>query len=103
MTIEQQQPASSTVVLFLSGRLDTASAPHLERKIKQRGEDITELILDFKELSYISSMGLRVLLQAKKTLTEEGRKLTIRNMGAAVREVFEMTGFLNLMAQEGNL
>jgi len=100
MTIEQEKIAQSTVVLSLSGHLDTASAPQLERKIKQWGQDITELILDFTALSYISSMGLRVLLQAKKTFTAEGRKLTIRNMGDAVREVFEMTGFLNLMLQE---
>jgi anti-sigma B factor antagonist len=100
MTIEQEKTAQNAIVLFLSGRLDTANSPLLERKIKQWGEDITELILDFKELSYISSMGLRVLLQAKKTFTEKDRKLVIRNMGDAVREVFEMTGFLNLMVQE---
>ena len=99
MTIEQGKN-KSTVLLSLSGRLDTASTPQLERKIKQWGTDITELILDFKELSYISSMGLRVLLQAKKAFKEDGRKLTIRNMSDAVREVFEMTGFLNLMVQE---
>jgi anti-sigma B factor antagonist len=100
MTIEQEKTAQSTIVLSLSGHLDAANAPLLERKIKQWGEDITELILDFKELSYISSMGLRVLLQAKKTFKDRGRKLVIRNMGDTVREVFEMTGFLNLMVQE---
>jgi anti-anti-sigma factor len=100
MNIEQEKTDKSTVVLHLSGRLDTASSPLLERKIKQWGEDITEVILDFKELSYISSMGLRVLLQTKKTFRDEGRKLVIKNMGDAVREVFEMTGFLNLMVQE---
>jgi anti-anti-sigma factor len=100
MTIEQEKTAQNTIVLSLSGRLDTANSPLLERKIKQWGEDITELILDLKELSYISSMGLRVLLQAKKTFNDKDRKLIIRNMGDAVREVFEMTGFLNLMVQE---
>ena len=100
MTIEQVKVDMSTAVLTLSGRLDTASAPVLERKIKQWGEDITELVLDFADLDYISSMGLRVLLVAKKALKAEGRKLTIKNMTDPVRDVFEMTGFLNLMVQE---
>ncbi|MDR1857845.1 MAG: STAS domain-containing protein [Treponema sp.] len=100
MTIDEHRVAKSVVALNLSGRLDTANAPLLERKIKQWGEDISELILDFSELEYISSMGLRVLLQAQKTMKEQKRRLVIKNMGDSVREVFEMTGFLNLMLQE---
>jgi len=100
MTVESEKKGKSTVVLTLNGRLDTANAPLLERKIKQWGKEITELTLDFSGLSYISSMGLRVLLQAKKSLKLEGRNLTIINMGESIREVFEMTGFLHLMVQE---
>ena len=100
MTVEHARTGKSTVVLSLDGRLDTANAPLLERKIKQWGEDITELILDFSGLTYISSMGLRVLLQAKKALKEEGRNLIIKNMGDSIREVFELTGFMHLMVQE---
>ena len=100
MTIEQEKVDMSTALLTLSGRLDTASAPVLERKIKQWGDDITELVLDFADLDYISSMGLRVLLVAKKALKADDRKLTIINMTEPVREVFVMTGFLNLMVQE---
>jgi len=100
MTIEHEMSGKSTVILTLNGRLDTATAPMLERKIKQWGKEITEVALDFAALEYISSMGLRVLLQAKKTFKAEGRKLTIKNMGDPIREVFEMTGFLNLMVDE---
>ena len=100
MTVESEKKGKSTVVLTLDGRLDTANAPLLERKIKQWGKEITELTLDFSGLSYISSMGLRVLLQAKKSFKEEGRKLIIKNMGDPIREVFEMTGFLHLMVEE---
>lgn len=100
MNIEHNKTGKSTIELRLDGRLDTTNAPLLERKIKQWGEDITELILDFSALTYISSMGLRVLLQAKKELKQQGRKLTIKNMNDSVREVFEMTGFLSLMVQE---
>jgi len=100
MTIEHARIGKSTVTLTLTGRLDTANAPLLEQKIKQWGEDITELELDFSALEYISSMGLRVLLQAKKAFKEKGRQLVIKNMGDSIREVFQMTGFLHLMVQE---
>jgi anti-anti-sigma factor len=100
MTIDTEKIDKATAILILNGRLDTANAPLLERRIKQWGNEITELILDFSSLDYISSMGLRVLLQAKKTLKAEKRNLTIKNMGDSIREIFEMTGFLNLMLQE---
>jgi len=100
MTIENVKTGQSTVVLTLTGRLDTANAPLLEQKIKQWGEEIKELDLDFSGLEYISSMGLRVLLQAKKAFKEKGRQLVIKNMGDSIREVFQMTGFLNLMVDE---
>jgi len=100
MTIDTEKISQTTAVLTLNGRLDTANAPLLERKIRQWGNEITELILDFSGLEYISSMGLRVLLQAKKTLKAENRNLIIKNMGDSIREIFEMTGFLNLMLQE---
>jgi anti-sigma B factor antagonist len=88
------------MILFLNGRLDTATAPILERKIKQMGNDVIELILDFSGLDYISSMGLRVLLQTHKMMLAQNRKLVVKNMSESIREVFEMTGFINLMVQE---
>jgi len=100
MTIEHETTGKSTIILHLAGRLDTANAPLLERKIKQWGKEITEVVLDLAELEYISSMGLRVLLQAKKTFKAEGRQLVIKNMGESIREVFQMTGFLHLMVEE---
>jgi len=99
MNIEQERIDESTVALTLFGRLDTINAPQLESKIKEQ-ENITKLTLDFKGVDYISSMGLRVLLQAKKTMKADGIRLTIINMQDSVREIFEMTGFLNLMTQE---
>lgn len=98
MNIEQEKTGKS-VVLTLNGRLDTVNAPQLESKIKEQ-EDITELTLDFKDVNYISSMGLRVLLQAKKEMKANGARLKIINMRDSVREIFEMTGFLTLMDRE---
>ena len=100
MNINADKTGTTTVTLTLSGRLDAANAPLLERKIKQWGEEITEFIFDFSQLEYISSMGLRILLQTQKALKEKDGRLVIRNMREAVREVFEMTGFLKLMVLE---
>jgi len=100
MIIEQERVDLITVKLILSGRLDTANAPLLENKIKQWGNDITKLILDFANLDYISSVGLRVLLHTKKVFKTDNRKFIIINVAEPVREVFEMTGFLKLMVQE---
>ena len=100
MTIDDQRITKTTVILNLSGRLDAASAPLLERKIKQWGDEISEMILDFSMLEYISSMGLRVLLQAQKAMKEKNRRLVFKNMTESVREVFEMTGFLKMMVQD---
>ncbi|MDR2923230.1 MAG: STAS domain-containing protein [Treponema sp.] len=99
MNIEQKMIGKSALELALNGRLDAASAPLLEDKLKQQ-EGITELILDFKGVDYISSMCLRAMLHAKKTMKAEGISLCIKNMKDSVREIFEMTGFLKLMEDE---
>jgi len=100
MTIDTEVRDRTTVIMRLSGRLDTANAPLLEQKIKQWGNEITEMIFDFEDLEYISSMGLRVLLNAKKSSTEKKRQFMIKKMSPSVREVFELTGFINLVVQE---
>jgi anti-sigma B factor antagonist len=100
MHIKSERLSRTSLALIPSGRLDTITVPQFERKIKQVGDDITELIFDFLDVTYISSMGLRVLLQTQKAMNESGRKLSIKNMNESVREVFEMTGFINLMVQE---
>ncbi|MCL2137951.1 MAG: STAS domain-containing protein [Treponema sp.] len=100
MNIETTKIDPSTVVLSLIGRLDTVNSSLLERKIKQLGEGIAKLIINMEELEYISSMGIRVLLHTHKSMTEKNNKLIIKNMCQNVREVFEITGFLNYMVQE---
>lgn len=100
MTIDEQKIDKSTVVLILTGRLDAANSQQLDAKFREYGEDIAELILDFENLDYISSMGLRVLLKEKKALKSVNRRLTIKNMRDSVREVFEITGLLKPMMQD---
>ena len=91
---------NTTVVLTLGGRLDTTTAPELEKAVAASYEGITELIIDMKELDYVSSAGLRVLLAAQKTMNKQG-SMTIRNVNEAVMEIFEITGFLDILTIEG--
>jgi anti-sigma B factor antagonist len=81
----------------LKGRLDTSTSPMLDNKLKE--EEIKEkiVVLDFKDLEYISSAGLRVLLALKKQLEANGKSLEIHNINNVVREVFEVTGFKNIL------
>lgn len=80
----------------LSGRLDTTTSPALEEKINEANIN-EDLILDFKDLEYISSAGLRVLLALKKSQEAKGHTLEIHNINAVIKEVFNVTGFINIL------
>lgn len=85
--------------ITLEGRLDTTTAPQLEAELKQSIGDNNELILDFAKLEYISSAGLRVLLAAQKVMNKQG-KMVIRNVNDVISEVFEVTGFADILTVE---
>ena len=87
---------NGTLRIALEGRLDTNTAPQLEAELKASLSGITELELDFSVLEYISSAGLRVLLAAQKTMSRQG-KMTIRNVNETIMEVFEITGFVEIL------
>ncbi|MDR2587941.1 MAG: STAS domain-containing protein [Spirochaetales bacterium] len=103
MTIHEERPSRSQLLVILSGRLDTVNSPFFERKMKQWGSEILEVTLDFADVSFVSSMGLRVLLQIQKAMKERNGKLIVRNINDAVKEVFEMTGFIKLFVKEEKL
>ena len=86
----------STLNLALEGRLDTTTAPQLEAALHGAMEGVTELNMDFEKLEYLSSAGLRVILAAQKTMNKQG-KMVIRHVNETIREVFEVTGFLELI------
>ena len=95
MTIEVKRMGADAVI-EISGRLDTTTAPVLDKTI---GEDISEntnLTLDLKGLEYISSAGLRVLLSAQKRMQKSG-SMKLRNVCEEVMDVFEMTGFADIL------
>ena len=90
----------TTLRIALEGRLDTTTAPQLEAEFKQSITDaITLLELDFEELEYLSSAGLRLILAAQKTMNKQG-KMVIRHVNETIMEVFEVTGFIDILTIE---
>lgn len=98
MTIEKITN-NEELTMLLEGRLDTITAPQLEAELKDNIDGVEKLILDFKALEYISSAGLRVLLSAQKIMNKQG-EMTIRNVNETVAEVFEITGFADVLTIE---
>ena len=98
MTIEIKKN-SDEIVLEITGRLDTITAPAFDKTINENLGEFKSLILDFKCLEYISSAGLRILLGAQKKIQQVGTMKVI-NVCEAVMEVFEMTGFADILTIE---
>lgn len=87
------------VTVTLEGRLDTVTAPDLEKELKGSLDDVTELVMDFEKLDYISSAGLRVLLSTQKVMTRQGGMKVI-NVNDSIMEIFEVTGFSDILTIE---
>ena len=98
MKITKTQTGSN-LTLALQGRLDTTTAPELEKELQGSLDGASELTLDFAELDYISSAGLRVLLSAHKTMSKKGG-MKVTHVNEIVREVFDVTGFADILTIE---
>ncbi len=89
----------SQLTIELVGRLDTTTAPQLEGELNSSLSGVTDLVFDFAQLEYISSAGLRVLLSAQKTMNKQG-SMVIHNVNDDIMEVFEITGFSDILTIE---
>ena len=98
MTITKNQNGNA-LTIALEGRLDTTTAPDLEQELKNSFDGIDALTLDFSKLDYISSAGLRVLLSAHKAMSAKGA-LKVTHVNEIVNEVFEVTGFSDILTIE---
>lgn len=84
------------ITLNIEGRLDTNTAPQLEAEVKTCIDNVTELYFDFEKLEYVSSAGLRVLLATQKQMNSKG-EFVITNVCEDIMEVFEITGFSDIL------
>lgn len=98
MTIDKNT-ADGKLTLTLAGRLDTTTAPQLEEAVKHDLDGVTELVMDFGKLDYLSSAGLRVILAAQKTMNRQG-SMKITHVNETISEVFEVTGFVDILTIE---
>lgn len=98
MTITTNKTADALTVT-LAGRLDTTTAPELDAELKANLPGVTKLTLDMKELAYLSSAGLRVLLAAQKQMNKQG-SMVLKNVCETIMEVFEVTGFCDILTIE---
>ena len=95
MNINIEKIDNSTI-FRLEGRLDTVTAPELEKAVNNEGDSLKNLVLDFKDVNYISSAGLRVLLGAQKKMNVQG-SMELINVNEDVMDIFEMTGFADIL------
>lgn len=98
MTINKTKKDTKLAV-EITGRLDTVTVNDAESALKNDLDGITELTLDFKGLDYISSAGLRLLLSLQKVMNKQG-SMTIKNANDTVMEIFEVTGFADILTIE---
>ena len=92
----QKTKNGTDFAIALEGRLDTTTAPQLEKELKDDIAGVTELSFDFEKLEYISSAGLRVLLSAQKIMNKQGG-MVVRGATDEVMEIFEVTGFSDIL------
>lgn len=98
MTIEKKEDGRCLTVA-VGGRLDTTTAPQLDNAL-QGLDNVESLTLDFGELAYVSSAGLRVLLSTQKRMNQLGGKMVVRNVCEDIMEVFDLTGFSDILTIE---
>ena len=98
LNIEKKQDGKNLTVA-LTGRLDTVTDPELESELASALDDVENLVIDMKDLEYISSAGLRVLLTAQKTMNQKG-SMKLTNVNETVMEIFDVTGFVDILTIE---
>ena len=95
----EKKSEGNNLSFALSGRLDTTTAPDLEKEVKDNIEGVEKLDFDFSDLAYISSAGLRVLLSAQKIMNKQG-EMVVKNCSDEIKEIFEVTGFSDILTIE---
>ena len=92
----QKSVENGSASFALSGRLDTMTAPELEKALTESLSGVSELTLDFENLDYVSSAGLRVLLSAQKLMSKQGG-MKLVHVNETIMEIFEVTGFSDIL------
>ena len=92
-----KEASGEMLTLEIKGDLNVKTSPLLEEELRNSIDDVKELILDFTNVEYISSAGLRVLLAMEKSMRRQGGKMKLQHVNAAVKEIIRLAGFLQVM------
>ena len=84
------------LTIAITGRIDTLTAPQLDSEIQGKLDGVKSLVIDLKNVEYISSAGLRILLAAQKVMNKQG-SMVVKNASSAIKEIFEVTGFCDIL------
>ena len=98
----KQKKEDDKVIIQINGRIDTTTAPELLENLKGIMPQTKELVLDFENVDYVSSAGLRVVLFAQKTMNGQGGNMTITHVCDDIMETFELTGFTDILNIDNN-
>ena len=93
--IVKQNKEGKKITIYIQGKVDTVTAPQLEKELEGSLVEIEELVFDLSDMEYISSAGLRVLLTAQKRMNKQG-KMTMVGVNETVEEIFDLTGLLDI-------
>ena len=99
MTINKQLEGS-TLTMTIEGRIDTQTAPELQEEVEKSIDGVTDLVLDFTKVHYISSAGLRAVLTAQNWMEEKGGTMVIRGAVKNIKDIFKVTGFDTFLTLE---
>lgn len=99
MTIEKVKQGND-LILAVEGRIDTTTAPELQDPLLDALGDSAKVVLDLQKVAYISSAGLRVLMMGQKYAGEHKKAMALKNVSEDIMEVFEMTGFTDILTFE---
>lgn len=88
------------IILDISGRIDSTNSSQLQSAILLAFQKMNQIELDFMNVAYLSSAGLRALMIGQKTANANGKTMILRNVGELVMEVFEVTGFIDILTIE---
>ncbi|MBQ9680625.1 MAG: STAS domain-containing protein [Ruminococcus sp.] len=98
MTINKKFEGTKLTASII-GRLDTTTTPQADAELKDGIDNVTELVIDFRQVDYISSAGLRLLLSLQKIMNKQG-SMKVTNVNETVKEIFEVTGFSDILTVE---
>ena len=99
LTIEKKQE-NGILTITPEGRIDNSTAPQLDAQVKESLEGVTKIVFEFEKVTYISSSGLRVMLNFHKSMEEKGGELIVRKPAELVKGVFDVTGFTDVLTIE---